>query len=410
MPRLYHGWIVVVVSTIVLFVNASVVFSFGVFFKPMLEDLDCGRAVLSGCYSLALVLGAFCGILGGKLSDKFGLRVMLTSNGILLGIGYLLMSRASSVQQIYLFYILVSLGLSCSLVPIISTIPRWFVEKRGLATGIAVAGVGLGGLATPLLSQWLISLYGWDQSYAILGLASLVIIIPLAQLIKHKPPEVTVAAYTKSTGVKNRQPLDSTSRGFSYTEAIKTRQFWIFFLMMFCFFFSLQTVIVHIVPYATDMGIPETIAAGILATISGMSIAGRVGIGFLSDKIGNRLSMCSCLTVATLGLVGFVFAREVLVFYAIVFFFGMAYGGILPLVSTTAAQLFDIRSLGVINGSITFGGILGGSLGAFLGGLIFDMTGNYMPILLIAVVLCALSICLSLILFTRGNDVATTRA
>ena len=147
------------------------------------------------------------------------------------------------------------------------------------------------------------------------------------------------------------------------------------------------------------MGIPKAIAAGILSMIAGMSIVGRVGIGFISDRIGNRLSMCSCLTVVTLGLIGFMFAREVLVFYIIVFFFGLASGGLVPLTSTTAAQLFGLHSLGIILGSIMLGGVLGGSLGAFLGGLIFDITGEYALILLIAVLLCALSVCFSLTLF-----------
>jgi len=119
------------------------------------------------------------------------------------------------------------------------------MEKRGLATGITVVGAGLGGLATPLLSQWLISLYGWHQSYAILGLVSLVLIVLLAQLIQHKPPKITVAVCRKNTGVKNGQPLGPTAKEFSYTETIKTRQFWIFFSTMFCLLFSLQTVILH---------------------------------------------------------------------------------------------------------------------------------------------------------------------
>lgn len=397
MLRLYRGWIVVVVSATVLFVNASLLYSFGVFFKPILEELNCGRAVLSACYSLALIFAAFGGIFGGKLSDKFSLRVMLTSSGILLAIGYLLMSQASSVLQIYVFYALASLGLSFSFIPAMSKVSSWFVEKRGLAIGITVAGFGLGGVAAPLVSQWLISLYGWHQSYAILGLIGFIVIIPFAQLLRYAPPKMMVAGCTTESG------QSSVARDFSYVEAIKSGQFWKFLSIMFCFGFSIQTVVVHVVPYATDMGIAQTIAAGILSLIAGTSVIGRVGIGFVSDKIGNQLCISSCLTIATLGLIGLMFAREIWTFYITISFLGIAYGGIVTLQTTRAAQLFGLHSLGVINGSILFGGVLGGSLGAFLGGLIFDMTESYMLILLIGVVFCVLSVCLNLALFKRRN-------
>ena len=292
-------------------------------------------------------------------------------------------------------------GGSCCFIPIISSIPRWFTRRAGTAIGITVAGFGLGGLVSPPLAQWLISAYGWQQAFIILGLISLIIIIPLAQFMKHSPQRIGLEPYGGSEAMEDKPSL--VKGGLSITQVIKTRGFWIFGLILFCFFFCIQVIIVHIVPHAIDIGISPIIAASITSIIAGISVVGRLSMGFVSDKVGGRLLFVVCISLAALALFWLIFAKEIWMLYVFAVIFGLAYGGIVLLQAVISAELFGVGSLGIILATLMFYGTIGGALGAPLAGSIFDITGSYSLAFLISVIICALAIILSLILLkARG--------
>lgn len=166
------------------------IYSFGVFFKPVLTEFGWSRASTSGAQSLNLVLMGGFGILAGKLSDRFGTRLVLTVCGFLLGLGYLLMSRVGAIWQIYLFHgVLVGIGMSGTFVPLMSATARWFIRRRGLTSGIVASGIGIGMIMMPLVANLLISKYSWRTSYFILGLIALVLITTLAQFLRRAPSQ-----------------------------------------------------------------------------------------------------------------------------------------------------------------------------------------------------------------------------
>ena len=138
-------------------------------------------------------------IFTGKLSDKYGPRLVVTVCGSLLGVSYLLMSQVQMVWQIYIIFgILASIGVAGSWVPLLSTIARWFVFRRGLMSGIAAAGIGVGIMILPPLSSYLISNLGWRTSYIIIGMAVLVLVIISAQMLKNDPSQIGQSALGSS--------------------------------------------------------------------------------------------------------------------------------------------------------------------------------------------------------------------
>ncbi len=407
--HLHYGWAMVILAACIMAAQALVFFTFGVFLRPLTAEFNWQRGALSGASSIAMLLSGFFAILSGRLSDKYGPRVLLTLSGILVGVGFLLMSQINSLWQVYLVWgFFMGVGSSCCFIPITSTIPRWFAKKRGIAIGITVAGFGLGGVISPPLAQWLISTYEWRQSYLILGLISLIIVIPLAQFMKHSPQRVGLKPYGESEGIENKQSLASAVEGLSLTQAIKTSRFWIFGLILFCFFFCIQVIVIHIVPYTIDIGISPIIAASITSIIAGISIIGRLSMGFISDKVGSRLLLVACISLAALALIWLLFAKEIWMLYVFAVIFGAAYGGNVLLDTVISAELFGLGSLGVILAVLMLCGTIGGALGPPLAGSIFDITGSYGLAFLICIILGALAVILSLILLKakgwRGGD------
>jgi len=398
LKHLHYGWVMVVMAVFSLIAYAAIVFTFGIFLRPLTMEFNWDRGALSGALSMFSLISGFLGIFSGRLSDKYGPRPLATIGGLLIGIGFLLISQVGSLWQVYLIWgVLFGVGGGCCLVPITSTIPRWFAKRGGVAVGITITGIGLGGMISPTLAQWLISSYGWRQACIILGLITSIIIIPLAQFMKHSPQRVGLKPYGEVGTIEDKQPSASAA-GLSFNQAIKTSQFWLLGLILFCFLLCQQIIMAHIAPYAVDIGISAIVAASILSIIAGSSIIGRLSIGFICDRIGARSALAACVAALALALIWLLFAKEVWMFYVFAVIFGIAYGGKASLVTLVPAELFSLRSLGMILATLIFCGATGGALGPPLAGVIFDVTGGYSLALLICVIIGALAIILSLIL------------
>jgi len=372
------------------------VYSYGVFFKPLSAEFGWTRAATSGAYSLVFFLSGFLGIFAGRLSDRFGPRIVITTCGLFLASGYLLMSQANTIWQLYLFYGMVGIGSSGSYVPTIATVTRWFVKRRGLMTGIAMAGIGLGVLIMPPIANWLISSYGWRTSYIVFGIISLVFIILAAQFLRRDPSKIGQASHGE--GEVQPASLNFKGGGFSLKEAIHTRQFWMAGMMFFFFGVCLQSILVHIVPYTTDLAISSANAATILAIIGGFSLAGRVILGSVADRIGNKQTITVCFSMMFIALLWLLVAKDLWMFYLFAVIFGLAYGGWAALVSLIVAELFGLASLGVILGAVTLVEDTGHAIGPVLTGWIFDFTGSYQLAFSVCVAISMIPIILVLLL------------
>jgi MFS family permease len=178
--------------------------------------------------------------------------------------------------------------------------------------------------------------------------------------------------------------------------------------LLFCFFYCEESIIVHIIPHAGDIGISAIIAASILSFVAGISIIGRLGIGFVSDKVGSRLSLTACLSLITFALIWLLFIREIWMFYVFAVVFGLAYGGFVSLLTVVAAELFGRKFLGSMLGGLFFMGLIGGAIGAPLSGTIFDITGDYRLAFLICTVLCTVAVILSIVILKYKSSTGST--
>jgi len=397
--NLYYGWIIVVLGAFVLATNALAIFGFGVFIEPLTWEFGWERGALSGADSMGTLIAGVLSLASGRLSDRSGPRILVTVAGLSLGTGFLLMSQISSLWQVYLVWGLsIGIAVSCSLVPINSTIARWFTGKRGIAIAIPLTGFSVGAVTAPLLVEWLISAYGWRLSFLILALMPLVVTVPLAQFMKRDPQQIRLKPYGESDSMQETQSAGSAIWGLSVKQASKTRGFWLFCLTHFAYAFCVQTIVVHVVPHAIDIGIPRMAAASILSIVAGSSVVGRLSTGLLSDRIGGRPALTGCLALVAFILVWLLFAGQVWAFWVFAVPFGLGFGGVAPLLTVVSAELFGVKSLGAIFGAVLFSGTLGGAIGPPLSGRIFDMTGSYDLAFTICVILAMLATILSLAL------------
>ena len=185
--KIYYGYVIVASIFVIMVAMVGMVFTFGVFVTPLLTEFGWGRAVLSGALSVSMLLSGFFGILTGRLSDRFGPRIVLLACSLFFGLGFVFMSYVHAIWQLYLFYgVIIAVGMSAAIAPLQSTLVRWFVKRRGLMAAIFLMGPGVGGMIMPPIANWLILLHGWRTAYAVLGATSFLVIF-LAALASFWP-------------------------------------------------------------------------------------------------------------------------------------------------------------------------------------------------------------------------------
>ena len=398
LKRLHYGWVMVILSIFVQAVHIMMIYAFGVFLIPVTMEFNWERGALSAALSITMLVGGSLSIFTGRLCDKYGPRPLVTVGGLAAGTAYLLMAQISSLWQAYLIWgLLLGIAWSCLTIPVTSTIPRWFHKRRGIAQGLTMTGIGLGGVIWPPLAQWLISSYSWQQAYIIVGLATIIILIPLAQFMKHSPQRMGLKPYGEDEPADEQSPA-SVMGGISLQQVIKTGRFWIFGFITFAFLFCIQPIVVHITPHAVDIGISAMVAAIIPSIIAAVSLIGRVGIGSISDKVGPRPALTACVVLFTLAMVWLLFAKEAWMLYVFAVISGIAYGGETAVMTLVPAELFGLKYLGAIAAATMFFGTVGAAIGTPSGGAIFDVTGSYQLAFLIWLILGGLAIILCLIL------------
>ncbi|MEJ2219693.1 MAG: MFS transporter [Desulfobacterales bacterium] len=384
-------------------VGIGTYFSYGVLFNPLIEEFGWSRALVSGAASLAFLLMGFLGIGVGRLNDRFGPRVLMTVSGIFFGLGYFLMSRLEAIWQLYLFFgTIFGIGLSTVDVIALTTIARWFVRKRGIVTGIVKVGTGAGQMVIPFLVSVLIIRYGWRSSCVIVGVAVLIMLVAIAQLLRRDPSQMGLAPDGNASTSADSSVLDA--EGLSLSEALHSRQFWTMCAAMLAIVYCLMTIMVHIAPYAQELKISPTRAASVLSTIGGVSMAGRFICGFTIDRIGSKRVMIFCFILLIAVLLWLQIATELWMLYLFAVFYGLAHGGFFTAFSPIVAEFFGIKSHGALFGITMFFGMFGGALGPFMAGYVFDITGAYAGAIWICIVISVLGFLLVALLKPAMED------
>ena len=374
--RFFYGYIVVITALLITILNYGSRFSFGVFFKPMLNEFGWSRTLTSGAFTTSMLCQAMGTPILGRLNDKLGPRFVMTFCGFFLGVGFLLMSQLSNVWQLYLIYgMFIGISMGGQFVSLLSTIARWFSKRRGIMTGIVIAGIGIGGFIMAPIANYLISIYDWRISYIIMGSAVLVIGVLAAQFLRRDPAKMGVSPYGANN--EEKHGLTAVEEGLFLREAIRTKQFLILLIMFMSAGYCLMTINVHIVPNVTDLGISSVIAANVLAVIGALTALGCIVLGAFADKIGNKQVCIISFIALAVAVFGFAFVKEIWAMYLFAAIFGIGAGGTAPVESTITAELFGMKSHGSIFGIISAGFTIGAAIGPFVTGFLFDITGNY---------------------------------
>ncbi len=405
---LFYGWVVVGAALAVAIVAYAVHYSYGIFFNSLAAEFKWTRGMTSGAFSLYMLSRGGFGILTGWATDKYGPRLTVAAGGIFIGSGLLLTSQIEEPWQLYLYYsLLVGLGGSVAFAPLVATAVRWFFDRRGLATGIVLAGVGLGTAIMPGPAMFLIEHYGWSMSYVVLGVIALIVLVSAALVLRRSPEEIGQLPYqgTATTWAKIATAAD---KGLSLRKAIVTRPFWIIFAMTILFASCLYLVMVHLVPHAKDLGVSTAAAAGLLAVVGIATIFGRLAGGWLSDAVGIRRSLGICLFLQAIAVFSLTWIHSAGMLYVFAAAFGLVYGGVITQLPLIVGELFGLHSVGAIVGLEMLGTSLGGALGPALGGYIFDMTGSYYFAFLVSTI--GLLVAMVLILFLRVSSHRTAEA
>jgi len=376
-----YGWVVVAVGALMGCMAVGAMFSLAVFLQPMTQDTGWSRAAISSAMTLNFLIMGVGGFAWGALSDRYGARLVTLAGAILLGLGMVLASRATSETEFQLVYgVLIGLSAGTFFAPMIAAASAWFDRHRGLAISLVSVGVGIAPMTMSPLAAWLLSVSDWRTAQMTLGILVWIVLIPASFLIRPAP----TVSDTKSGAVGAEAP------GMTVGQALRSSAFIVLSITFLACCATHSGPIFHTVSYAVGCGLP-TMAAVTIYSVEGIGgLAGRLVMGVLTDKIGAKTMLIVGLVLQALGAGAFVLARELPEFYTIAAIFGFAYGGTMPIYGVLVHHYFGQRIMATVFGAAAMVSTLGMALGPAIGGWIYDTyhsyTGMYVGSLAIGIV------------------------
>ncbi|MCW5658171.1 MAG: MFS transporter [Burkholderiaceae bacterium] len=361
-PR--YGWVVVWATFVALGVIFGVAYSFAAFFEPFAREFSAQRADVSLVFGLCGLIYFALGAFGGMLSDRLGPRLVTGAGMLCIALGLVGASLARSMWEVTLAYgVGVGLGIALVYTPAIGTVQPWFTRRRGLAAGIASAGIGAGTLVVPLLAAAAIALWQWRGALMAIALGTVLVGFTAALMLRRAP-----AAAKRADGTVPGTPLK---------EALTSRAFIWMYVMCGFGAFSMFIPFAHLSAAARDLGVPDARAVGLVGLIGIGSLTGRFAIGALADRVGRPVTLV--LAQASLGasFILWALADGYLALALFALWMGTSYGGIVSLMPALCMDLFGARAVSSIIGTLYSGAAIGNLAGPWLAGRIFDASGSY---------------------------------
>jgi len=355
-------------------------YSYGIFLKPIAAELSGSRFGVSLALSIANGVGALGSPFIGRALDRVPIRRIMVIGAFAVGSGFLMLSVMATLWQLYLIMgSLLAFGMSMmGGLASAKLVANWFEEKRGRALGIATIGVSFSGMVMPPVASWLITQVGWRGAFQVYAVLTVAIVVPLVALFVVSRPEDDGS---RPDGQRRRGDGPDAAAAFEVqwrsAELLRHRNFWSIALPFSLAFSSLSAVLVHMVPHASDVGIPLERAALVASMAAGAGAVGKPIFGLVIDRIDPRFAIRASFAGQLLGLLVFMQGESLGILTAGALVFGFSMGGVVPLHGAVTARAFGRLSFGKAMGLLRPVQIPVHMIGVPLGGWIFDSTGDY---------------------------------
>lgn len=391
----FVGWWIVAVAVVgqSLSVGPLLSYTFGIFAKPLANHFGANRGSISLGITFLNLMVAGSSIAAGRLVDRFGGRRVIAVSMVMLSFCILALSTVKPpLWHLFALYALAGIvGAGSTPVTYARVVANWFDRKRGFALGVASTGIGLGVIVMPSLAEFLIDRTGWRLAYAILGAAVLAIGAPVTAVFLRNAPE-EVGQFTDGIA-GNPQTAASlgTATGLSVAEALRTGTFWQLCAIFFCVSACGNGTIAHLAPMLTDHGITPRTAALATSSFGAATILGRLGSGYLVDRLSARRVAATLFGGAAIGLAMLCVRGGGAWFFVAAALLGLAIGAESDVMPFLVSRYFGMLSMGALFGWVFASYTLGAAAGPYLLGVGFDASGSYRAPLALATVAMSLA-------------------
>jgi len=399
----FYGWVVVAVTFVTMAIGVNARTAFSLLYPPILSEFGWERGVTAGAFSFGFVASAVVSPLIGKLMDRAGPRAVMELGVALMGGGMLLAPLTSAPWHLYVTLgVMVGAGSVCLGYSGFSLfLPNWFVRRRGLAIGIAFAGVGIGSVTLLPWVQHMIEQGGWRTACTAMGLLILIALAPINLLLRKRPEDLGLqpdgdAASSASAAKAVSNILDPVWAGTEWTlaRALRTARFWWIALGYFCGLYIWYAVQVHQTKFLLDIGFSASLAVWALGMVSLLGIPGQILLGHLSDRIGREAIWaisCAGFAICFAALIGLRYEPSLFLVYLMVVTQGVMGYGLTSVMGAVVLEIFQGPHYGSIFGTLMLLALAGGAAGPWVTGLLFDLTGSYIIAFAIAIAVSGLS-------------------
>jgi MFS family permease len=379
----YGWWIVCAIFIISAYISGVTNFGFTAIIEPIANDLGWSYTNISFAASIRglemVILAPFLGV----LADRWGPRKLIFTGIAITGLGLLLLSRINSLITFYGVFILIATGMStCVGVVPMTVAANWFHRKVSTVNGIMVSSVAFGGLLLPLTTQ-IIDIFKWQTAMAIFGLGAWGLLLPVSFIIRHKPEQygyLPDGDMSRRPVVEEGQTLAQGTRvDIRIKQVLKSSVFWRLALGLMCHCLVINAVITHVMPYLSTIGMTRSTSSLVASIIPVISICGSLSFGWFGDRFNKKRVTAIGFILTSVGLLFFGYMSTVGTWFLVPFliFFGIGYGGTIPMVAALVREYFGRERFGTVVGFAMGVILVGGIIGAPLTGWIFDRFGNY---------------------------------
>jgi len=372
----YYPWAMAILALLMLMVtNGLTTTGITAFDEALLKEFKWSRGDYKFGNFVTLMTAGLLAPFAGAIIDKIGTRMLMLIGSVALAVLYFLYGRITSLTELYLIHagfglVLVCAGLNVAVV----MVSQWFIRSRGTAVGIALVGSSLGGVVFAPVILKFIQAGGWRDAFAWISLFSLGLFV-LAFLFARSPEEKRVsplgAGEVQKGAAKAASPHDLT-----YYQAIRTLSFWALTFVATASFYSILALASHLFLHMRGLGFDPQQAVGAISLLFGLGLISKFLFGFLSDYLNARMVFISNVAIMLVGLTLMATFDKTLI-WAGIFITGFGWGGLYTMIQLQAVNNFGVSHTGKILGTITMLDAMGGGLGIWLTGVMFDKFGNY---------------------------------